>query len=73
MRITVGERVIGQFRPTTDFEWTMTVPIDDLLRAAGAIAIETDPVYLPGPSEGTTDERHLGLRVFETRVDQVTP
>ena len=35
------------------------------LRAAGAIAIETDPVYLPGPSEGTTDERHLGLRVFE--------
>jgi hypothetical protein len=73
VRITVGEHVIGQFRPTTDFEWTMTVPIDDLLRAAGAIAIETDPVYLPGPSEGTTDERHLGLRVFETRVDQVTP
>jgi hypothetical protein len=51
----------------------MTVPIDDLLRAAGAIAIETDPVYLPGPSEGTTDERHLGLRVFETRVDPVMP
>jgi len=73
VRITVGERVIGQFQPTTDFAWTMTVPIADLLRAAGAIAIETDPVYLPGPSEGTTDERHLGLRVFETQIDQVTP
>jgi hypothetical protein len=73
VRIAVGERVIGQFQPTTDFEWAMTVPIDDLLRAAGAIAIETDPVYLPGPSEGTTDERHLGLRVFETRVDPVMP
>ena len=71
VRVAVGGRVIGQFQPTADFEWTMTVPVDDLSRAAGAIAIETDPVYLPGPSEGTTDERHLGLRVFETRVDPI--
>ena len=73
VRVAVGERVIGQFQPATDFEWTMTVPIADLLRADGVIAIETDPVYFPGPSEGTADERHLGLRVFETHVDQVTP
>ena len=73
VRVAVGERVIGQFQPATDFEWTMTVPIADLLRADGVIAIETDPVYFPGPSEGTADERHLGLRVFETRVEQVAP
>ena len=73
VRVIVGARVVGQFRPAADFEWALTIPSGDLLRAEGAIAIETDPVYLPGPSEGTTDERHLGLRVYETRVDPVTP
>jgi hypothetical protein len=73
VRVTVGARVVGQFRPASDFEWTLTVPFSDLVGAEGVIAIETDPVYLPGPSEGTTDERHLGLRVYETRVDPVTP
>lgn len=71
VRVSVGERIIGQFQPDADFEWTMTVPAEDLSRANGAIAIETDPVYLPGPAEGTSDARHLGLRLFETRLDSV--
>jgi hypothetical protein len=49
------------------------VPADAVARTGGAIAIETDPVYLPGPAEGTTDDRHLGLRVYEFHVDPVTP
>jgi hypothetical protein len=73
VRVVVGGRVIGEFQPASDFEWTVTVPADDLARAEGSIAIETNSVYLPGPSEGTTDQRHLGLRVFETRVDPVAP
>ncbi|NOT28607.1 MAG: hypothetical protein HOP16_21205 [Acidobacteria bacterium] len=71
VRVSVGGHVIGQFQPDADFEWTMTVPAEDLSRADGAIVIETDPVYLPGPAEGTSDERHLGLRLFETRLDQI--
>lgn len=73
VRITAAGRVIAQFRPDADFEWTVTVPAEDVVRAGGAVAIETDPVYLPGPAEGTADERRLGLRVYDCRVDPVAP
>jgi hypothetical protein len=72
VRVTAAGRVIAQFRPDADFDWTITVPAGDIERAGGVIAIETDPVYLPGPAEGTADERHLGLRVYECRVYPVT-
>jgi hypothetical protein len=68
-----GGREIARYRPDADFDWSVTVPADDLARGSGAIALETDPVYLPGPAEGTSDARHLGLRVFDARVDPVTP
>ena len=73
VRITAAGRVLAQFRPDDDFDWTITVPSDDIARAEGAIAIETAPVYLPGPAEGTADERHLGLRVYELHAHPVTP
>jgi len=73
VRVTAAGQVVAQFRPDADFDWTITVPGDALARADGDIVIETDPVYLPGPAEGTADERHLGLRVYECRVDPVTP
>jgi hypothetical protein len=72
VRVVAAGRVVAQFRPDDDFEWTITIPAADVARTA-AIAIETDPVYLPGPAEGTADERHLGLRVYESRVYPVTP
>ena len=68
VRITAAGRVIAQYRPDADFNWTITIPGADVIRADGAIAIETDPVYLPGPAEGTSDERRLGLRVYECLV-----
>jgi hypothetical protein len=73
VRVLVGGRLVGQFRPAADFDWVVTVPLADLTRGEGAIVVETDPVYLPGVAEGTADERHLGLRVYETRLDPVTP
>jgi hypothetical protein len=73
VRVTAGGQLLTQFRPDDDFEWTITIPAADLARADGAIAIETDPVYLPGPAEGTADDRHLGLRVYESRVHPLTP
>ena len=51
----------------------VTVPADAVQRAGGAIAIEIDRVYWPGPAEGTTDTRKLGLRLFETTVSAVAP
>jgi len=73
VRVTAAGKVIAQFQPDDDFDWTVTVPAGEVARAAGAIAIETDPVYLPGPAEGTADERHLGLRVYELRVYPAPP
>jgi hypothetical protein len=73
VKITAAGSTVAQFKPDADFEWSVTVPAEALARSAGAIAIETDPVYLPGPAEGTADQRHLGLRIFDLRIDTVSP
>jgi hypothetical protein len=73
VRIRAGDRIVGEFRPDADFEWSVTVPADAVRSAEGAIAIETDRIYLPGQVEGTTDSRQLGLRLFEIAVNPVTP
>jgi hypothetical protein len=73
VRVTAGARTIASFWPDADFTWRITIPAADLERGGGAIAIETDRVYLPGPAEGTADERRLGLRVYEIRVYPVSP
>jgi hypothetical protein len=72
VRVTAGGRVIAQTRPDADFEWMVTVPAADVQRGEGVIAIETDRVYMPGAAEGTSDERHLGLRLYECRIDPVS-
>ena len=68
VQVTAGGRIIARFQPAADFAWTVRIPAADVGRAAGAIAIETTPVYRPGEAEGTADERELGLRLFETRL-----
>jgi hypothetical protein len=73
VRITAGGRIVAQFRPAADFEWSTTVPSDLVALSNGEIAVETDRVYLPGEAEGTEDERHLGLRVFESSLIPVLP
>lgn len=69
VRISAGARTIAELRPAADFEWTVTVPSDAAAASHGVIAIETNPIYLPARAEGTSDARHLGLRLFECRVD----
>jgi hypothetical protein len=67
-RVRAGERVIAETQHADDFVWTVTVSDEDARASGGRIAIETDPVYLPGRAEGTADERKLGLRLFEIAV-----
>ncbi len=73
VKLTAGGETIAQFQPDDAFEWSATVPADALARSGGAVAIETDRVYLPGQAEGTADQRHLGLRIFDLRVTPVSP
>jgi hypothetical protein len=68
VRVTAAGRVIAQLQPDADFDWTIAVPEDDVRAAGGRIAVETEPVYLPGRAEGTADERQLGLRLFDISV-----
>jgi hypothetical protein len=71
--IKAGDRVVGELRPESDFEWTVKVPDDAVRSGGGAIALETDRIYLPGQTEGTADARQLGLRLFEIDVNPDAP
>ena len=73
VKIAAGDVTLAQFQPDTDFEWRVTVPADAMLDSGGAVAIEIDRVYLPGKVEGTADDRHLGLRILDLRVNGVDP
>jgi hypothetical protein len=68
VRITAGEMLLAEYRPTGDFEWRISVPAAALARSGGTIVITTDKVYLPGQAEGTADARRLGLRVFACEI-----
>jgi len=69
VRVTSGVRTLAEFVPRADFEWRVPVSASDVEAGEGAVAIETDRVYLPGPSEGTSDARRLGLRLFEVALE----
>jgi hypothetical protein len=73
VRVTVPGQVLAELHPDADFEWTVIVPAGAISEAAGAIAIETDRIYLPGQAEGTADERRLGLRLYDCLVAPVPP
>jgi hypothetical protein len=69
VRVTAGGRQIAELRPDRDFTWQVEVTAEDVARSGGAIAIETDRLYLPGAAEGTADARRLGLRLFDVHVN----
>jgi hypothetical protein len=73
VRITAAGRVVAEMQVPRAFTWSVSVPADVVAAADGAIAIETDRVYLPGPAEGTEDARHLGLRLFDIEVNTGSP
>jgi hypothetical protein len=73
VRVMAGERLLARFEPAADFEWRVAVPSDAVQSSGGRIAIETDRVYLPGPAEGTADERRLGLRLYGVDVAGLDP
>ena len=73
IRVTADGRMLREFKPDSDFEVTIDVPADVWRDGTASLAIESDRVYLPGQVEGTGDERHLGLRLFDTRIDTVLP
>jgi hypothetical protein len=71
--VVVGGRIVERFSPAADFEWTVLIPADAMAAAGGTITLTQDRAYLPGVAEGTSDERRLGLRLFDVRIDSASP
>jgi hypothetical protein len=71
--VIAAGHTVAQFRPADDFEWSATIPSSTVAAAAGAITLALDRAYLPGATEGTADERRLGLRLFDIRLHPVSP
>jgi hypothetical protein len=72
VRVTAAGQPIAELHPDADFEWRVIVPAAAVIKANGAIVLETDRIYLPGPAEGTADTRRLGLRLFDIRIAPVS-
>ena len=69
IRITAGDRVLSELRPTTDFTAEVAVPADVLAAAQERITLTSDRAYVAGEREGTADRRRLALRVFSLSVE----
>ena len=68
VRVRIGDREIGAFDPSADFDQTFTLPADLLEGANGRVTIESSKFFVPGGAGGAGDQRHLALRVYSVSV-----
>src|SRR5204862_478795 len=62
VRFAIGDQVLTEFKPDADFDWSIDIPAGALPEGGGMVTMSLDRAYLPGPAEGTSDQRRLGLR-----------
>jgi Protein of unknown function (DUF2723) len=68
LRIAVGDQVVSETRPTTDFTVQGTLPAAALAAAKGRVVLTSDKFFIPGEREGSADRRHLALRIYSVTV-----
>jgi hypothetical protein len=73
LRISAGDRLLSEIRPTSDFAAEVQIPADALAAAGGRILMTSDRAYVPGEREGTGDRRRLALRVYSVTVEPKAP
>jgi Protein O-mannosyl-transferase TMEM260-like len=73
VRISAGDRVLSELRPSSDFTTEVSVPANVLSAANGRITITSDHAYVAGQREGTGDQRRLALRVYSLVVEPQAP
>jgi hypothetical protein len=69
VRISAGDRVLSELRPSSDFSAEAVIPADALAAANGLITLTSDRAYVAGEREGTGDRRRLALRVYSLSVE----
>ncbi len=73
VRISAGDRVLSELRPSSDFTTEVSVPANVLAAANERITITSDRAYVAGQREGTGDQRRLALRVYSLVVEPQAP
>jgi hypothetical protein len=69
VRISAGDRVLSELRPSSDFSAEVQVPADALTATNGLITLTSDRAYVAGEREGSGDRRRLALRVYSLSVE----
>lgn len=68
LRVSVGERVIGELRPSADFTYDVTLPHTDLAAAGGRVIVSSDKHFVPAGQGGSPDQRRLAVRIYNVQV-----
>ena len=69
VRVSAGAMTLGEYKPDADFEWRIPIPRGTVPSSGGVVTVSLDRVYLPGPAEGTSDTRRLGLRILGATLE----
>jgi len=67
--VLAGDREVGAFDPSSDFDQSFAIPPDVLERANGRVVLESSQFFVPGGPGGGGDRRHLALRIYNVSVD----
>jgi hypothetical protein len=68
VRVTIGNREILAFDPSTDFDQAIALPADALAAANGRVTMESSKFFVPAAA-GAADQRHLALRIYRVTVE----
>ena len=69
--VTAGSTQLSASSVLNENTLTFDVPLDAIAASDGRIGIATTQTFVPAERSAAPDRRHLGLRVFEIRVDRV--
>jgi hypothetical protein len=66
--LTVDANMVARFSPSSEFTQTIVLPAAALAAADGRVVIESDRHFVPAERDGSTDRRHLALRIWSVAV-----
>ncbi|MEZ5286615.1 MAG: hypothetical protein R2712_17765 [Vicinamibacterales bacterium] len=72
MTAWAGDSEIARATMGSDGVWSFEVPREALAASGGRITIATSQTFSPAERGGPPDQRRLGLRIFEIRVNPVS-
>jgi hypothetical protein len=72
IRVTAGDRVLSDLRPSADFTAEVTIPTELLAAANNRVVITSDRTFVAGEREGTADRRRLAVKIHSLTVQEAT-